>query len=79
MITPQGAQNGVRLIRQEQACRQSSNLRVYVGEVRQQRPPPHPHYGTIQGSTELQGHGTTSTETMGRDAIEGVPFKKKPS
>jgi hypothetical protein len=47
-----------------QACRQSSNLRVYVGEVRQQRPSPHPHYGAIRGSTELQGHGTTRTETM---------------
>jgi hypothetical protein len=47
-----------------QPCRQSSNLHVYVGEVRQRRPPPHLHYGAIRGSTELQGHGTTCTGTM---------------
>ena len=60
-----------------QACRQGTNLRVYVGEVRQRRPPPHPHYGAIRRSTELEGHGSTGPKTVRGDAVECVTSQKE--
>ena len=60
-----------------QACRQGTNLRVYVGEVRQGRPSPHPHYCAIRRATELEGHGSTRPETVRGDAIEGVSSEKE--
>jgi hypothetical protein len=60
-----------------QACRQGTNLCVYVGEVRQGRPSPHPHYCAIRRATELEGHGSTCPETVRGDAIEGVSSEEE--
>jgi hypothetical protein len=48
------------------------NLHVDVGEVRQGRPSPHPHDGTVRHSTQFHCHGPLSPQAVGEDPIESV-------
>ena len=48
-----------------EACRESPNLGVDVGEVRQGRPPTDAHDGAVGCTTQLHGHGASRPEAVG--------------
>ncbi len=59
------------------ACSECAYLSVNVREVGQRRPSTHTHDGTVVGTTQLHGHGTTGSKAVQRYSVESVALRKE--
>jgi hypothetical protein len=59
------------------ACSECAYLSVDVCGVGQRRPSTHTHDGTVGGTTQFHGHGTTGSKAVQRYSVESVALRKE--